>query len=117
MTALARLWRTHRIALLAFVAALAVTLFFAARLVFFTVYWTDPAHRDRHPEGWMTPGYLAKSWHVPREALGEALSLPPAEGRPPTLAEIAAERGQPVAAFLTEVEAILARLKDEEPAR
>ncbi len=110
MTALARLWRNHRLALLAFLAAAALTLFFAVRLVVFSVYWMHPAQQDRAPEGWMTPGYVARSWDVPRAALRGALDLPEAAGRPPTLAEIARDRGQPLPDLLEEVAAALAGL-------
>lgn len=111
MTALARLWRHHRGALLLFAAAVALTLFFAARFVAFGIYWADPAHRDRSPEGWMTPGYLARSWDLPREALRDLLALPETEGKPPTLAEIARTRGEPLDAFLAGLRDDLDRLK------
>ncbi|OYX44271.1 MAG: hypothetical protein B7Z02_05825 [Rhodobacterales bacterium 32-67-9] len=111
MSVLARLWRGHRAALLAFLAAAAITLFFAVRLVVFALYWADPAHRDQHPAGWMTPGYIARSWQVPRDDLVGALGLVPESGRPRTLAEIALSRGAPVGAVLAEVEAALAALR------
>ena len=111
MSALARLWQGHRAVVLAFLAAAAITLFFAVRLVVFALYWSDPAHRDQHPAGWMTPGYVARSWQVPRDDLVGALGLAPEPGRPRTLAEIAAARGAPVEAVLAEVEAALAELR------
>lgn len=114
MTALARLWRHHRAALLLFAAAAALTLFFAARFLVFGLYWADPAHRDGAPEGWMTPGYLARSWDLPREALRDLLALPEAEGKPPTLAEIARDRGEPLDAFLAGLHADLDRLRAEQ---
>lgn len=111
MSVLARLWRGHRSAFLAFLAAAAVTLFFAVRLFVFALYWADPTHRDQHPAGWMTPGYVARSWQVPRDDLVGALGLLPESGRPRTLAEIAAARGAPVEAVLAEVEAALTVLR------
>ncbi|GAB4386896.1 hypothetical protein [Albidovulum sp.] len=111
MNALGRLWREHRLALLAFAAAALVTLFFLGRLIAFTIYWSDPAHRRSAPEGWMTPGYVARSWQIPREDLVRALGLAPRPDRPATLAEIARSRGVPPAAFLAEVAATLARLE------
>lgn len=107
MSGLARLWRDHRLALLAFVAAGLLTLAFAVRFLAFTLYWSDPDNLARHPEGWMTPGYVARSWGIPREALRTALALPAGSGTPPTLAQIARDRGQPLAEFLAEVEALL----------
>lgn len=115
MTALGRLWRHHRGALLLFVAAAALTLFFALRFVAFGLYWADPAHRDRAPEGWMTPGYLSRSWDLPRAALRDLLDLPEADGAPPTLADIARARGEPLEAFLAALRADLDRLKAETP--
>jgi len=113
MTALGRLWRNHRLALLAFLAAAALTLFFAVRLIVSTVYWMQPEQQDRAPEGWMTPGYVARSWDVPRDALRDALALPETAGHPPTLAEIARGRDQPLPEFLDEVAAALAGLAAE----
>lgn len=116
MTGLARLWRDHRVPLVAFVLAVLLMLFFAGRLVVFTVYWADPAHHELRPEGWMTPGYLARSWDLPRDAVAEALDITPTPGKPPTLADIAAERGQTLDAFLAEVRAILAEMQAQEGA-
>ncbi|WP_347313328.1 hypothetical protein [Defluviimonas sp. SAOS-178_SWC] len=111
MTVVTRLWHGHRAVFLAFLAAAAVTLFFAARLLFFALYWSDPAHRDQHPAGWMTPGYVARSWNVPRDDLAAVLGIAPSPGRPSTLAEIAAARGEPVATVIADVEAALAALR------
>ena len=110
MTALAQLWRHHRAALLVFAGAAAVTVFFALRFAVSGLYWADPAHRDRAPEGWMTPGYLARSWDIPREVLAEALGLERKPGAALSLARIARDRGQPLPEFLAEVEALLEHL-------
>ena len=75
-----RLWREHRLVFLAFVAALALTALFTIRAAVFAVYWTDPAHRDQAIEGWMTPRYVAHSWDLPRDVVGEALGLDPGGG-------------------------------------
>lgn len=85
------LWREHRSLFLAFSTALAVTVFFAARMVFFTIYWADPAHHDQPLEGWMTPRYVAHSYDLPPELVREALELEPEIGKRRTLAEIARE--------------------------
>jgi len=100
MNRLRRLWRRRPIALIGFaVAALAVA-FFAVRMVVFTAYWADPAHRDSPIEGWMTPGMVARSRHLPPEAVAEALGLDHTAPRHMTLAELAAERGVPLDALL-----------------
>ena len=113
MSGLRLLWREHRIALMAFLVAIAVTLFFAARFVAFTLYWSDPAHRNQAPEGWMTPGYVARSWQVPREDLFLELDLPTKPDRPRPLADIAAERGVPLPVLLDEVARAVAALRNQ----
>jgi hypothetical protein len=117
MTAISRLWRTNRLLLVATAAALAVTVFFAARLALFLVFWSDPAHRDEAIAGWMTPRYIAYSWGVPPEVVGEALGLQPQErrGRPPTLDGLAAERGVAPSELEAQVEAAIARYRAENP--
>lgn len=73
MSALSYLWTRHRVALIAFGLALALTLFFAVRFVMHWVYWSDPAHRDQQIEGWMTPGYVAHSYDVSPEVIRDSL--------------------------------------------
>ncbi|PPB81653.1 hypothetical protein LV82_00864 [Albidovulum inexpectatum] len=109
------LWRRHRVTVLAFGLALAVALFFAVRLILSAIYWADPSHRDQHPEAWMTPGYVAHSWHVPREALVQYLDIPPELKRPATIEEIARARGVGVDQVIREVEAALAELRASAP--
>jgi hypothetical protein len=50
-SALAYLWRHHRPALIGLTLALVAALFFAVRLTVFTIYWSDPAHRDQADRG------------------------------------------------------------------
>jgi len=54
MSVVARLWRTHRIVLLAFVVAVGAAGFFGFKSAAAYVYWMDPAHQDQRIEGWMT---------------------------------------------------------------
>lgn len=84
--------RHHPIQSAGFVLALAITVFFAGRLILNTIYWADPAHRDQGVEGWMTPGYIGHSWHVPREVIAQALELTPEDARPRLTLESLAER-------------------------
>ncbi|NVK34689.1 MAG: hypothetical protein HWE23_09435 [Rhodobacteraceae bacterium] len=80
---------------LAFFAMFGLTLFFGIRFTLSTIYWSDPAHIDQPIEGWMTPRYVARSWKLPREVIGQALDLPQGGGRPAvTLEELAEQRGQ-----------------------
>lgn len=97
---------------LAFVGAAAVTVFFAVRLVAFSIFWADPAHRDQTVEGWMTPGYVAHSWHVPHEVMVDALAIAPSPDGPPskrkTIEDLAKQRGIPVAQLIAQIDAAIA---------
>lgn len=88
LTAARNLWRKHRFLFLAFITALVVTAFFAARLLVFSLYWSDPAHHDQPVEGWMTPRYVAHSYQLPSEVVRDVLELDAVDGEPRTLAEI-----------------------------
>ncbi len=106
MPALRYLWTHHRLVFIGFCLASLVTLVFLVRLAIFTVYWSDPAHRNLAPEPWMTPGYIAHSWSIPPEDLARALSIQP--GTRPTLKEIARERGVDVSVVINEINDLLA---------
>jgi hypothetical protein len=95
------LWRSHRGLVLALAVACLVTVFFAVRLTVSTLYWAG--HRDVALSGWMTVGYVARSYDVDRQRLAEALGLEPGQRPRLTLDEIAARSGIPLA----EVEAHL----------
>lgn len=92
MSALLSLWRDNKLLLTGFVLALALMAFFAVRSVGFWIYWADPQHRNQAIEPWMTPRYIAHSWDVPPQIVGEAMHLDPGGGRI-TVAEIAAQQG------------------------
>jgi hypothetical protein len=104
---LRRIWQAAPVATVILGGALMVSLFFAVRLVAFWIYWADPAHRDQAIEPWMTPGYVAHSWDVPREVAFEALDLPPAPGGPRSLQELAAERGVSVDVLAADLQAAI----------
>lgn len=107
-------WRARPWLTSAFVLACAVTLFFAGRLVFFTAYWAT--HREMPVQGWMTVGYVARSWGLdPRELDAAAgLPVPEVKGRPQPLSEIARDRGVPLSELVAEVEAAVAELRARE---
>ncbi|MFA7415169.1 MAG: hypothetical protein WC048_11840 [Rhizobium sp.] len=114
MKTIVMLWRRHRLLLTAFVFATALTLFFAARFTLFVLYWSDPAHRNQPLQGWMTIGYIAHSYDVPREALADALGLvPPEKGKRPTLDSLARDRGMTAAEFQAEIKAAIERLRKD----
>lgn len=112
------LYRKHPVAMGVLTLALALMVFFAMRLTFAAVYWSQ--HRHEAVEGWMTVRYVARSWEVdPRAILAlsgldqtglDQTGLPPAQGKPVTLEDIAASQGLPVAEVIARVEAAVAKL-------
>jgi len=114
---LKRIWQAAPVATVILGGALAVSLFFAVRLVAFWIYWADPAHRDQAIEPWMTPGYIAHSWGVPREVAFEALNLPPAPGGPRTMQDLAAERGVSVNVLAQDLQAAIDTFRAQEDTR
>lgn len=111
-----RLWAAAPVATLVLAAALATTAFFGVRAAKFGVYWRDPAHREQPIAGWMTPGYIAHSWAVPREVVLEALDapVPPPDG-PMNLARLAELKATSVEALVAETEAAIATWRAAHP--
>ena len=109
------LWRHHRPAVIALGLALGVAGFFAVRLTVFTLYWADPAHREQAIEGWMTPGYVARSWGLERDVVLAALPLPPytSPGARPTLTDIARTAGIPLTDVIAGLEAAITKAQGE----
>lgn len=92
MTRLKHLWAHHRVLLMVFSVALGALGFFGVKTISATIYWMDPAHQDQPLAGWMTPRYVARSYELPPDVLGDALFLVKGEGpRRVSLDVIAAE--------------------------
>lgn len=115
MRRLKALWRDHRLLFLSFSLALAATLFFTIRAVVFFVYWSDPAHRDQQLEGWMTPRYIAHSYHLPLEVVAEILAIRPENERRPTLEALAKRKGVPIEVLIDQLDAGIRDWKAEHP--
>lgn len=96
----------------AFALALVLTLYFGISTVLNALYWADPRHINQEIAGWMSPGYVAMSWNVPREVMMEALAREPGITGPHRLEDIAAERGVPLAALIAEVEQAIQAHRD-----
>lgn len=96
----------------AFVLALALSLFFAMRLIMGTIYWADAAHQDQPIEGWMRLGYVARSWDVPRDALIAAMQLPAETMRFTSIERIAQDQGIPVPELIARIEGAIAAHRD-----
>jgi len=113
--------RHHPWLALAFVLALGLTAFFGVRFVRHAIYWSDPAHRNEQVAGWMTVGYIARSWGLDPHDIDAEAGLPrpdqTATGRPMTLQQIADERGVPVGEVIADVEGAIARLRLREAAQ
>lgn len=105
-------FRRHPVLVSVLLVSLALTLFFAGRFALRAVYFAQ--HREEPVAGWMTVGYVSRSWGFDPREIDARAGLPlPENGRPFTLEEIARDRGVPVAEVVAEVEAALAALRAE----
>lgn len=104
-------WKQHPWAAAILALASLAALIFAVRLAIFTVHWMDPAHREVAVEGWMTPGYVAMSWQIPKPVVMEMLGLDERPEERVQIKDLAAQRGIPVAELIAELEAALAAEK------
>ena len=66
--------RGHWLLAVVFALTVAITGLSMVRTAHRAAYWCS--HRDEPIYGWMTVGYVAHSYHVPPQALYEALALP-----------------------------------------
>lgn len=114
LATLRRLIRLHPFAATLFGLGLLAALFFAVRTVAFVAYWHDPDHRQATPEPWMTPRYIAMSWHIPPEEVAAILAIPEDMPHRPTLEKIAKARGISVDQLIAELTAALAARKATE---
>lgn len=104
-----QLFRHHPVLMGVLTLSLALTLFFAIRLVAGAIYW---ASHEREPvQPWMTVGYVGKSWDLDPREIDRLAGLPFPMGHPLTLQDIARERGVPVADIIAAVEAAVAELQ------
>lgn len=105
-------WRKAPWLMSAFALALALTLFFGSRMIIGAIYWADPRHIDQDIAGWMSPGYVAMSWDVPREVMIEVLGQSPNDGGPRRLEDIAADRGVPLDTLIAQIEVAIMAHRD-----
>jgi len=100
-----RMWAAAPVATALMALALVVAVVFGTRAVNGYLYWHDPAHQDETIAGWMSPRYVATSWQVPPEVVGNALGLEKEKPRRLTLDQLAQERGVTLAALTTQIRA------------
>jgi hypothetical protein len=94
----------------AFAIALCLTLWFGGQTVMRAIYWGDPRHQNQEIAGWMTIGYVGRSWQVPKEELVAALTgiVPPDKpGRLPTIDRLAQETGLSEADIIARLQAAI----------
>lgn len=75
ITRLSHLWKTQRLAVVAFLAAAGLVCFFGVNALAAAIYWMDPRHQDQPLAGWMTPRYVAQSYDLPPDAIQDALFI------------------------------------------
>jgi hypothetical protein len=111
MDSLSFLWQKHRGLLVAFTLAAALTMTFAVRMTYSYVYWSN--HRDEPIQGWMTVGYVARSYDVPREDLSEALGVTLGSVRGKSLEQIAQERDVTIDSLAATLQTAIERSRSE----
>ena len=107
-----RLFGRHPYLMSVLVLSLCLALFFAGRFTLRAIYWET--HQKEPVAGWMTVGYLGRSWGLDPREIDRLAGLPLPEGRPLTLEEIAEIRSLPVTQVIAEVEAAIALLLAEQ---
>jgi hypothetical protein len=103
------LFRRHPWLTSALGLAVALTLFFAVRFAVGAIYWAQ--HRQEPISGWMTVGYIGRSWQLDPREIDAVAGFPLPQGHPLTLEEIARQRGVPVAEIIAQAEAAVAKLQ------
>lgn len=103
------IFRRHPLVLGVLVLSLCLALFFAGRFTLRAIYWSQ--HREAAVAGWMTVGYVGRSWGLDPREIDALAGLPLPEGKPLTLEEIARQRGVPVAEVIAAVETAVAALR------
>lgn len=109
MNFLRYLFKEHKIALLAFVVAALMAVFFVTNAVMGMRDIKRPIVNQEPLQGWMTPKYVGKSYGLPPDVLGPLLQLEKGgKGVPVTLEDIAARQGR----TLAEIEADIRQAAD-----
>jgi len=95
------LWRSNRLLVIAFAVALTLTVVFGIRTTAFLIYWSN--HQNVPVAGWMSAGYVAKSYRVDVKIVRESLGLDPDTHDRRPIGRIAADRGVPADVLIGEV--------------
>lgn len=100
-----RLWAAAPVATAVLLIATLFAAGFSVRLALHAWFWRTHPPREETIAPWMTPGYVAHRWHMPREEMIEAMDLPAAPSKKRmSLTEIADEMGIPEEALMQRVQ-------------
>lgn len=101
-----RIWQRNPILTLAFLLALAASLFFASRAVNMAIVLANRA--EKPVAGWMTPRYIARSYGLERDDLGRILlAVDDRDDARQPLYALAREQGVPLADLIAEIQALV----------
>lgn len=95
-----------------FLGAAVLVAVFAIRLGLGALHWSTDA--DRSVEGWMSVGYVAQVWDVPRPVLAEAIGIEQGDAPRQSISRIAWTRGETVPALIARIEAAIAAHRDSD---
>ncbi|MEZ5752204.1 MAG: hypothetical protein R3D60_09635 [Paracoccaceae bacterium] len=98
-----------------FAAALLFVAVFAVRTVASLIYWSDEAHQEQPIEGWMMPGYVGRSWGVPREVIEAALGAQDGAPSRRSLEQIAEAQGITLPELIARIEMAIADFRRAHP--
>ena len=90
---------------------MALTLFFAAKLVLFAPHWMGPRPDPGPIAGWMTPKFLVHACHLPPKGLAQTLGFAFELKNPQTLKQIAMAKGMPLTHLIARIEAEIDQMK------
>ena len=107
-------WTRHRYASIGLLLAVLITVGFGTRMIIATVFWSDPDHWREPPAGWMTIGFISKSWRIPPEVLLDTLSPDRSIPLRTRLEDLAEQEGIPLPDLLDQVSLLLSE-QGEEP--
>ncbi|NVO23692.1 hypothetical protein [Donghicola mangrovi] len=108
-------WRRHPYVSLLFVVVLALTLAFGIRTVTKARdFWHAPIAQNQPLQEWMTPRYIAASWHIDKpdmfRIMQEVTGLDPmatGDGKPQPLDRIAVQADMPVQVLIDDLTAAI----------
>jgi hypothetical protein len=116
-TFIKKIWSAAPVATVVLGLALSASLFFGVRSVVFLVTHPPRSERAQTVATWMTPRFIARSWHIPQRVILRAIDAPePPPDGPMSLTELAEFRGVPIAQVIAEVEAAISDFRPEKPA-